>query len=64
MKRISITGSALLIAAPAFAHPGHGPDGGSNGLSHYFSTPEHVGLALVAVLVAAGLLVLARRRAR
>lgn len=63
MKRFALAAAALLAAAPAFAHPGHGPDGGSKGLLHYFSTPEHIGFALIAVLVAAGLFVLARRRA-
>jgi hypothetical protein len=65
MKRIVFTtGFAVLAAAPAFAHPGHGVDGSSNTLLHYIATPEHAGIALVAVLVAAGLFMFARRRAR
>jgi hydrogenase/urease accessory protein HupE len=65
MKRIVLTAVfAVLTAAPAFAHPGHGVDGSSNTLLHYIATPEHIGIALAAVLVAAGLFMFARRRAR
>ncbi len=64
MKRIALTlAFAALSAAPAFAHPGHGLDDGFS-LRHYLTSPEHMGLALIAVLVVAGLYVMARRRAR
>ena len=37
------------------AHPGHGNGGGSYGLLHYLSEPEHMGVCLaLIVLVAAG----------
>lgn len=64
MKRFMPAAAALLAATPALAHPGHGPGGGSYAPQHYFTTPEHIGFALVAVLVVAGLVVLTRRRAR
>jgi len=64
MKHIVPAVAALLTAVPAFAHPGHGPDGGSYAPQHYFTAPEHVGFALIAVLVVAGLFALSRRRAR
>lgn len=65
MKRTALFAAlAALLATPAFAHPGHGAGGGSNALLHFFTEPEHVGLALLAVLAIAGAAALARRRAR
>jgi hypothetical protein len=48
--------SMALGSAPAvLAHPGHGKDGGSYGLLHYLSEPEHMGVGLALIgLVAAG----------
>ena len=64
MKRVAtLAGIAALYAAPAFAHPGHGVGGGYS-LLHYATSPEHVGLALLALVVVAGALALTRRRAR
>jgi hypothetical protein len=65
MKRIALlAGLAALPATPVFAHPGHGASGGSNSLLHFFTEPEHVGLALLAVFAIAAIRALARRRAR
>lgn len=50
--RTLLASLALALTAPAFAHPGHGRDGGSHELVHYFSEPEH--LAPVAVATLAG----------
>ena len=61
---------ALLVVAlatlPAFAHPGHGRDGGSNSLTHYATEPAHVApvvLAAVAGAAVAALIIWLRRRA-
>lgn len=61
---------ALLVVAlatlPAFAHPGHGRDGGSNSLTHYATEPVHVApmiLAVLAGVATAGLIIWLRRRA-
>jgi hydrogenase/urease accessory protein HupE len=65
MKRFAlIAGSAVVAATPAFAHPGHGAPGSSTTQLHYLTTPEHLGPVLIAVLIAAVLFALARRRAR
>jgi len=56
---------ALALTAPAFAHPGHGKDGGSHELTHYFTEPEHlapVGLAALAGVAAAAFVVWYRRK--
>jgi hypothetical protein len=61
-----LTTLAVTFAAPALAHPGHGKDGGSHELVHYLSEPVHlapVGLAALAGIAAAGLVVWYRRRA-
>jgi hypothetical protein len=61
---------ALLVVAlaslPAFAHPGHGRDGGSNSLTHYATEPVHVApvvFAALAGIAIAGLIIWLRRRA-
>jgi hypothetical protein len=61
---------ALLVVAlatlPAFAHPGHGRDGGSNSLTHYATEPVHIApvvFALVAGAAMAGLIIWLRRKA-
>ena len=58
MRRLSPVLSALFLAAPAFAHEGHGrSEGGS--LLHYLLEPLHasavVGAVLAAVFVARAL---------
>lgn len=58
--------AAFAFSAPAFAHPGHGPDGGSHRLTHYLTEPQHlapVGLAAFAGVAAAALVAWYRRRA-
>jgi hydrogenase/urease accessory protein HupE len=56
----------VLAAMPAFAHPGHGKDGGSNSLAHYATEPVHVAPVVFAVLAGiatAGVIIWLRRRA-
>ena len=56
----------LAVTSPALAHPGHGRDGGSHELTHYFTEPEHlapVALAVLAGLASAGLVAWYRRKA-
>lgn len=49
MKRITVAACALLLALPAAAHPGHGPDTGVlAGLLHPLTGIDHL-LALLAV---------------
>ena len=62
---VSFTVAIVLTAGSAFAHPGHGRDGGSHELTHYFSEPEHlgpVGLAVLGGVAAAGLVAWVRRK--
>jgi hydrogenase/urease accessory protein HupE len=54
----------LATAGAAHAHPGHGPDGGGNGLLHHLTQPDHLAPILFAVAVAAIVVVARRRRAR
>lgn len=58
--------AVVSTTVPAFAHPGHGRDGGSHELTHYFSEPVHlgpVGLAVLGGIAAAGLVAWVRRKA-
>lgn len=55
-----------LAAVPAFAHPGHGRDGGSNSIMHYATEPVHVApvvFAALAGIAVTGLIVWLRRKA-
>ena len=64
-RRWFSVGFVAACAAPvvAWAHPGHGIDGGSHGLMHYLTEPLHVALALGVVAVAvAGRVAHQRRR--
>ena len=66
LRRLAAFLAALVLAVPAFAHPGHGKDGGSHELTHYLSEPEHLaplGLAALAGVAAAAFVVWYRRKA-
>ena len=66
LTRAFLFATAALAAAPAFAHPGHGRDGGSHELAHYATEPDHLApLALGALAAAAvgGWFAWSRRRA-
>ena len=66
LRRLAVASTAALLTAPALAHPGHGKDGGSHELTHYFTEPEHlapVGLAALAGVAAAAFVVWYRRKA-
>ena len=56
--RIAAVASVWVAgASSAFAHPGHGRDGGDFGVLHYLSDPAHLWFALpmgLIVVVAAG----------
>ena len=57
--------AVVASAAPAFAHPGHGADGGSHELTHYVTEPVHLaplGLAALAGIAAAGVVAWVRRK--
>jgi hydrogenase/urease accessory protein HupE len=44
---------AGLASSPAWAHPGHGVDGGDWSLLHYLTEPDHlIGALGLAILVA------------
>jgi hypothetical protein len=62
-SRVSISLIALLGAAPAAAHPGHGAAGDGWGALHYVSEPAHLG-AGVLVLFAVSLWRALRARRR
>ncbi|HEX6984403.1 MAG TPA: hypothetical protein VF170_03455 [Planctomycetaceae bacterium] len=65
-RRAVFAALTLALTAPALAHPGHGRDGGSHELAHYFTEPEHlapVGLAALAGVAAAAFVVWYRRKA-
>ncbi len=70
MKRIwfnSITLFSLTLPSAALAHPGHGSDGGGNGLLHYLTEPAHVVpavLLVAAVLIARYCIRAAHKRSR
>ncbi len=49
---VGALGGALLVAAPASAHVGHGTDGFTNGFLHPLTGPDHL-LAMAAVGVVA-----------
>ncbi len=58
--------TVMFCALPAFAHPGHGRDGGSHQLLHYVTEPMHIApvtLAMVAGVAAAGIVAWFRKRA-
>ena len=69
-RTIASVASAWVVgASTAFAHPGHGKNGGDFGVLHYLSEPAHLWFAIPAVLIvaaaaahAAGLLRLRTRR--
>ena len=64
--RLIFASLTLALSTPVFAHPGHGTDGGSHDLTHYFTEPQHlapVGLAIVAGATVAGLVAWYRRKA-
>ncbi len=64
--RAGLTALVVALTSPTFAHPGHGTDGGSHELTHYFTEPEHlapVGLAVLAGVAAAGFVAWYRRKA-
>jgi hydrogenase/urease accessory protein HupE len=64
MRGAVVLGTLLGTAGRAFAHPGHGLDGGSFGLLHYVTEPLHLGLGLaLALLATASVAVVRRRRA-
>jgi hydrogenase/urease accessory protein HupE len=44
---------ALLLSSPAFAHPGHGRDGGDWGAPHYLIEPAHLVFAVPMLVLAA-----------
>lgn len=60
-------GVALLASDTAFAHPGHGADGGDFSLTHYLTEPAHllfvVPVMLVALFAGPVSRMLSRRRA-
>ncbi len=41
--RLALASAFPLVTAPAYAHPGHGRDGGSHEAAHYLTEPEHLG---------------------
>lgn len=52
MKTRLIAAMSIVLASPAFAHPGHGEHGGGFSLFHYLAEPVHaVGVALVVAFV-------------
>ncbi|MBA3312184.1 MAG: hypothetical protein M3552_13755 [Planctomycetota bacterium] len=58
--------AVVFASLPAFAHPGHGKDGGSNELVHYATEPVHVApfaFAALAGVAAAALVAWFRRKA-
>ena len=44
---------ALLLSSPAFAHPGHGREGGDWSALHYLIEPAHLLFAVPMLLLAA-----------
>ena len=53
-RRIATVASVWVLAASsAFAHPGHGKDGGDFGILHYLTEPEHLLVAIPIVLIVA-----------
>jgi hydrogenase/urease accessory protein HupE len=66
-KRLATVASVwLLTTSPAFAHPGHGRDGGDFGPLHYLTEPDHlvVGLPMLALLGLGVWYLAAARRAK
>ncbi len=57
---------AIAVASVASAHPGHGLDGGSSSVAHYWTEPLHVlgVVGLLAAVVAGGWLLRRRRLTR
>ena len=51
MTRIAITIGAILLPGVASAHPDHA-SGGDFGLVHYLTSPFHMGLTAIAVVLA------------
>ncbi len=51
--RMALVGLVTVVTCPAFAHPGHGRDGGSHEMTHYLTEPEHIAPLALAVLVGA-----------
>ncbi len=45
-------GVALLASGTAFAHPGHGRDGGDFSLPHYLTEPAHIVFVVPVLLMA------------
>ncbi len=41
----------LLGVSPALAHPGHGPAGDGGSLWHYLSTPQHLAVGALLILL-------------
>jgi len=53
-RRIATVASVWVLAASsAFAHPGHGKDGGDFGFLHYLTEPAHLWFSVPMALVAA-----------
>lgn len=63
-KRWFGVGFVAACAAPvvAWAHPGHGIDGGSHGVWHYVTEPLHVAVGLGVLALALTGLALKRRQ--
>lgn len=65
LHRFAFSAVAILMAAPALAHPGHGKGGGSHELVHYSTEPAHIApvvVAAVAGIATAGLVAWYRRK--
>lgn len=65
-SRAFLTALTTVLAAPAFAHPGHGKDGGSHEVTHYLTEPMHVAplaMAAIAGIAAAAFVAWYRRKA-
>lgn len=66
LSRVALAALWIAPSTPAFAHPGHGMDGGSHAVTHYLTEPAHLAplaLAAVAGVAAAGFVAWVRRKA-
>ena len=61
MKTLLTVIAMTALPAMAFAHPGHGADGGDFGVIHYLTTPEHLIPAAIGAALVAGSVTWRRR---